>query len=58
MQIITRITITMCLALAMCAPVLAQPATQPAAGEFALGQREKIVFVGDSITAAGQYVGK
>jgi len=51
-----RIIRTMCLALAMCAPVLAQPATQPAAGNFALGQREKIVFVGDSITAAGQYV--
>jgi len=51
-----RITMTMCLWLAMCAPALAQPAAQPSAGGFALGEREKIVFVGDSITAAGQYV--
>jgi lysophospholipase L1-like esterase len=51
-----RITMAMCLSLTMCAPVLAQPATKPSAGDFALGEREKIVFVGDSITAAGQYV--
>ncbi len=51
-----RITITLCLALAMCAAALAQPAAQPAAGEFALGQSERIVVVGDSITAAGGYV--
>ena len=42
--------------LLMGAPVLAQPAPQPSAGGFALGERETIVFVGDSITAAGQYV--
>ncbi|MCX5653665.1 MAG: hypothetical protein NTY65_03315 [Planctomycetota bacterium] len=51
-----RIAMTMCLWLTLCAPVPAQPATQPSAGGFALGEREKIVFVGDSITAAGQYV--
>ena len=56
MRIYMRIITTLCLSLAMCAPALAQPAPQPAAGDFALGEREKIVVVGDSITAAGQYV--
>jgi len=51
-----RIATTIWLLLLMCTQVLAQPAPQPSAGGFALGQREKIVFVGDSITAAGQYV--
>ena len=51
-----RIATTIWLLLLMCIPVLAQPAPQPSAAGFALGQREKIVFVGDSITAAGQYV--
>lgn len=51
-----RIVMTLWLLLSMCAPILAQPAPQPAAGGFALGERETIVFVGDSITAARKYV--
>jgi lysophospholipase L1-like esterase len=42
--------------LLMGVPVLVQAAPQPSAGGFALGERETIVVVGDSITAAGQYV--
>lgn len=42
--------------LLLSAPILARPAPQPSDGGFALGDRETIVFVGDSITAAGQYV--